>query len=55
MTDPGEGRENRDELDLDAETVRDLELTDDDADAVKGGRWPTERCWCTIRDIQSCQ
>jgi hypothetical protein len=38
MTDPGEEQEQRDDLDLDAETVRDLELADDDADEVKGGR-----------------
>ena len=42
MTDPQQERENRDELDLDAETVRDLELTDDDADDVQGGA--AKRC-----------
>jgi hypothetical protein len=39
MTDPKERQEeDRKELDLDEETVRDLEPADDDADDVKGGR-----------------
>jgi hypothetical protein len=38
MTDPKEHQDDREELDLDEETVRDLEPTDDDADDVKGGR-----------------
>jgi hypothetical protein len=38
MTDPKEDQEDRKELELDAETVRDLEPTDDDADEVQGGR-----------------
>ena len=38
MTDPKEQQEEREDLDLDAETVRDLEPTDDESDEVKGGR-----------------
>ena len=40
MTDSKEERaeRERDDLDLDAETVEDLEPSDDDADAVRGGR-----------------
>jgi hypothetical protein len=40
MTDPKEQQPDREELDLDAETLRDLEPTESDADEVKGGRLP---------------
>jgi hypothetical protein len=30
-------RDERDELDLDTETVRDLEVPDDDTEQIKGG------------------
>jgi len=40
MTDPKEQQETRepDDLDLDAETVRDLEPSESDAEDVRGGR-----------------
>ena len=37
MTAPKDQQQEPDELDLDAETVSDLELGERDADAVKGG------------------
>ena len=37
MSDPKKQEEQGDDLDLDAETVRDLELKDNEADAVRGG------------------
>lgn len=38
MTDPKEKQEDREDLDLDTETVRDLEPEDSDTEEVKGGR-----------------
>jgi hypothetical protein len=38
MTDPKEHQDDREELDLDEQTVRDLEPSDEDAEDVKGGR-----------------
>ena len=53
MTDPKQHHDERDELDLDAETVADLEP--DDAAAVQGGllagttgQQLTETCFCTL-------
>ena len=37
MVEKKQGSDERDDLDLDAETVGDLEPTEEDADAVRGG------------------
>jgi hypothetical protein len=37
MSDPKQEQQRRDELDLDAETVKDLELVEQEADDVRGG------------------
>ncbi|TMK74116.1 MAG: hypothetical protein E6G50_00280 [Actinobacteria bacterium] len=44
MTDPNQHLD--DELDLDAETVKDLEPTEEDADAAKGGALITAMSNC---------
>jgi hypothetical protein len=38
MTDPKENQEDREELDLDEQTVRDLDPDESDSEEVKGGR-----------------
>jgi hypothetical protein len=38
MSDPKEPQATRDELDLEPEQLADLELADDDADDVRGGK-----------------
>jgi hypothetical protein len=43
MTTPGEQHEQGDELDLDAETVQDLEPDDETAEQVIGGSTPNDR------------
>lgn len=49
MTEPGKqppkGERNRDELDLDKETIEDLDVNETDADGVKGGN--SVECWPT--------
>ena len=37
MTTPNDQQEDRDELELDSETVKDLEPNEQDADPVRGG------------------
>jgi hypothetical protein len=52
MTDPKEEQQqDREELDLDAETVRDLEPTDSDADAVRGGL--ADQCACSVTEPET--
>jgi hypothetical protein len=48
MTDPKEHQEDREELDLDEETVRDLEPADEDADEVQGGRAAGTACGASL-------
>ena len=38
MTDPSEEQQEQDKLDLDEETVQDLEVDEQSADALRGGR-----------------
>ena len=44
MTDPSEQQQEPEELDLDAEDVKDLEVGDKDGDKIKGGH--THTCAC---------
>jgi hypothetical protein len=44
MNDPQAQPHDGDDLDLDAETVTDLEVQDEDAEKVRGGR--THTCAC---------
>jgi hypothetical protein len=54
MTDPGQHKHDAEELDLDPETVSDLEPTEEDAEAAKGGALITATCACASARGLTC-